>query len=97
MINGKERSFLKGLANKIEPIITIGKGGITDNVLTQIDEALESRELIKGKVLDNNDLDAKEVCNFIAKELNAQYVQSIGSTFVLFRRKRTDSKIILPK
>ncbi|NLK71916.1 MAG: ribosome assembly RNA-binding protein YhbY [Clostridiales bacterium] len=96
MITGKQRSYLKGLANSIEPIIQIGKSGLTQNIITQIDEALEARELIKIKLLDTSLLDAKETANEICAELNAEYVQSIGSKFVLYRQSKKNKTIQLP-
>lgn len=96
MITGKQRSYLKSLANSIDPILQIGKNGITDTVIKQADEALEARELIKVKVLNNSLLDVKETANSMMEELNAEFVQSIGSKFVLYR-KSEDELINIPK
>lgn len=96
MITGKQRSYLRGLANSIEPIIHIGKGGLTQNIMTQIEEALEARELIKIKLLDASSLDAKETANEICEKIYAEYVQSIGSKFVIYRQSRKNRTIILP-
>ncbi len=96
MLTGKQRSYLKSLANSIEPLMQIGKGGITENVLKQIDDALTARELIKIKILSNSMLEAKDAANEIAESLRAEYVQSIGNKFVLYRESK--EKIInLPK
>lgn len=96
MLTGKQRSYLKALANSVDTIMQIGKGGITDSVLKQIDDALNARELIKVSVLKNSMLDAKSVANEVAESLGAEYVQSIGSKFVLYRESR-EKKINLPK
>ncbi|NLX61570.1 MAG: ribosome assembly RNA-binding protein YhbY [Tissierellia bacterium] len=96
MLTGKQRSYLKGLANKLDPIFQIGKNGITENFIKQVDDALEKREIIKIKVLNNSLLDAKEVANEIAKKTNAEFVQSIGNKFVLYRESKKNKKIILP-
>jgi RNA-binding protein len=96
MLTGKQRSYLKALANSVDSIMQIGKGGITDSVLKQIDDALNARELIKVSVLKNSMLDAKSVANEVAESLGAEYVQSIGSKFVLYRESR-EKKINLPK
>jgi len=96
MLTGKQRSYLKALANSVDTIMQIGKGGITDSVLKQIDDALNARELIKVSVLKNSMLDAKSVTNEVAESLGAEYVQSIGSKFVLYRESR-EKKINLPK
>lgn len=96
MITGKQRSYLKSLANNIDPILQIGKNGITDTVVRQADEALEARELIKVKVLNNSFLDVKESANKMIEALNAEFVQSIGSKFVLYRKSK-EELINIPK
>lgn len=97
MITGKQRKYLKGLGHNIEPILQIGKSGVTKNLLKQIDEALEARELIKVKVLNNSLLDAKEVANDIAEELEAEFVQSIGNKFLIYRESVDKKEIELPR
>lgn len=97
LITGKQRSYLKSLAHKLEPIFQVGKNGITENFIKQVDEALEKRELIKIKVLNNSLLDAKEVANMLAEKTNAEFVQSIGNKFVLYRESKKHEKIILPE
>lgn len=96
MLTGKQRSHLKGLAHKIEPIFQIGKNGLSDNFIKQVEEALESRELIKIKILQNSILDPTEVANEIAEKLDAEFVQSIGSKFVIYKESRENKKIHLP-
>ena len=96
MLTGKQRTYLKSLANSIEPLMQIGKGGITENVLKQIDDALKARELIKINILSNSMLEAKDAANEISESLRAEYVQSIGHKFILYRESK--EKIInLPK
>lgn len=92
MISGKERSYLKSIANNLETIMQIGKNGISDNLLTQLDEALEAREIVKVKILNNALLDTKETANEICSVLNAEFVMSIGNKFVLYRK--SDKKLI---
>jgi len=96
MLTGKQRSYLKSLANSMDPILQIGKGGITENVLKQVDDALEARELIKIKILNNSTLETKETANEIAESVRAEYVLSIGNKFVLYRESK-DVLIDLPK
>jgi len=96
VLKGKERSYLKSLSNTLDPILIIGKGGVTENVIKQLDDALEARELIKIKCLDNSGLDAKEVGNEIATTLKAEFVQSIGSKFTIYREAK-EPKINIPK
>ena len=96
MLTGKQRSHLKSLANGIDSIMQIGKGGVTENVIKQIDDALEARELIKISILNNSKLEAKDVANEIAEAVKAEYVQSIGNKFVLYRESK-EKQINLPK
>jgi len=97
VLTGKQRSYLKSMANTMDPIFQVGKSGITDNFIKQIDEALEARELLKVKVLNNSLLEAKEVANDLAEKLDAEFVQSIGNKFVLYRESKENKKISLPK
>lgn len=96
MITGKQRSYLKSLANNLDPVLQVGKHGITDNFIKQVDEVLENQELVKIKVLKNSFLEAKDLASQLAESLNAEFVQSIGSKFVLYRESEEDKKIQLP-
>ena len=96
-MTSKQRAYLRGLANTMEPILHAGKGGVSDAMIKQADAALEARELIKGKVLETAPGTAREVAEEIAAQVNAQVVQVIGRTFVLFRQKEKDSQIKLPR
>ena len=95
MITGKQRSYLKSIAHSLEPILIIGKGGVSDNTLKQLDEALNKHEIIKIKVLDNNMEDPKHIQERILTVLKAEFVQSIGSKFTIYRKSK-DEKIKLP-
>ena len=92
MINSRQRAQLRGLANGIDTILIVGKDGVTENVARQCADALEARELIKGKVLDNSLLTAREVCDELCAACRAEPVQVIGSKFVLYRESRTMDK-----
>lgn len=96
MLTGKQRSYLKGIANAIEPIFQIGKNGINKNFIKQIDEALEAREIIKVNVLNNSFLETKSAANKVAKLTDAEFVQSIGNKFVIYRESEENKKIVLP-
>jgi len=95
MITGKQRAYLKSLANGIPAVLFIGKEGLTDNIITEADRYLEARELMKAKLQEGCDLDAKETANIMADELEAEFVQAIGRTFVLYRRSLKEPKIEL--
>lgn len=95
-MKGKQRSYLKKLAHTLSPIMHIGKKEITDNVIAQVDELLESKELIKIKVLNNNLLSAQEVANLLCEKLDAEFVQAIGNKCVIYREASEDPEIKLP-
>ena len=83
MLTSKQRAQLRGLAATEDTIVHIGKGGITDNIITQMSDALKARELVKGRVLENSLLTAREACDALAETCRAEPVQVIGSKFVL--------------
>ena len=99
-LTSKQRAQLRGLANNIDTILHIGKDGIGDNLIRQADDALEARELIKGKVLENSMLSAREGAEALARATRSQVVQVIGTKFVLYREthsKEKDKRIKLVK
>ncbi len=83
------------MANPIDAILHIGKEGVTDNVIKQAYDALEARELIKGKVQKNAPVDAREAMDMLCEKLGASPVQAIGQIFVLFRESNEHKKISL--
>ncbi|WP_430883078.1 YhbY family RNA-binding protein [Fusibacter sp. JL216-2] len=97
MITAKQRSYLKGIANKKKPLAQLGKDGISEAFLTQMDALLESHELVKVNVLDASLMGSKEAGNKVAKRTKAEFVQAIGNKFVIYRRATEDPKIELPK
>ena len=99
MITSKQRAYLRKLAHGLKPIFQIGKDGVTQNLITGLDMALEKREMVKVHILETALLDTKPACNEIAAELNAEPVQAIGSKFTLYRRSSEEKnrKIELPK
>lgn len=97
MITTKQRAQLRGIAATEDTILHIGKGGITENVIIQCRDALAARELVKGKVLENSMLTAREACDALAEACGAEPVQVIGSKFTLFKRNPQNPKIELVK
>ena len=87
--------MLRSMANRLSPTIIVGKGGITDNLIWQLDVELEARELVKCTILKTALLDAKTVCNELAEKLDANAVQAIGSKFILYRESKENKKIFL--
>ena len=92
-MTSKQRAYLRGLANNIDAIFQVGKSGISDVLLEQLDKALEARELIKISVLETAPGNAKELANEIADSTNSEVVQTIGNKITLFRQREKDSKI----
>ena len=92
-LTSKQRAQLRGLANTIDTIVQVGKDGIGENLIKQVDDALEARELIKGRVLDNNlEYDARLAAEELAKATRSQVVQVIGTKFVLYRETHSKPK-----
>ena len=92
-LTSKQRAQLRGLANTIDTIIHIGKDGIGENLVKQTDDALEARELIKGRVLENNiEYDARLAAQELAKATRSEVVQVIGTRFVLYRESHSKPK-----
>ena len=85
------------MAAPMDTIFQVGKSGVGDNMCEQVSNALEARELIKLRVLDNCELSAKEAAEIIAEETNSYVVQVIGTRFVLYRESVDHKKIELPK
>lgn len=96
MITSKQRSYLRGLANTMDPIFQVGKNGVEDTFLKQVQDALKKRELIKIKVLNNSGITAREASDLICEEIKCQGVQAIGNILVLYKRAK-EPKIELPK
>ncbi|MBQ9131515.1 MAG: ribosome assembly RNA-binding protein YhbY [Clostridia bacterium] len=97
MITSKQRAYLRALATDISPIMQIGKGGITENMLKTFSDALEARELIKLHVLENSGEDPKEILGALARELGAEAVAAVGRKIVLYRASEKKPVIVLPK
>ena len=100
MLTSKQRAWLRGIGSRAETIVHIGKGGITDTLVQQVEEALLAREMVKGKTLESAPITAREACDILAERCKAESVQVIGSKFVLYRgnpKISPDKRIKLPK
>ena len=93
MLTSKQRAYLRAMAAPMDTIFQVGKGGVNDNMCEQIGNALEARELIKLRVLENSEYSAKEAASEIAERVGADVVQVIGTRFVLYRES-VDHKTI---
>ena len=97
MLTSKQRAYLRALSQHIETIFQVGKGGISDEMCLQIANALEARELIKARVLENSGYTAKEAAQDIAERIDCDVVTCVGSRFVLYKESEKKKKIELPR
>lgn len=97
MLTGKQRAYLRKLAHDMDPIFQVGKNGIEDTFIKQVVEALEKRELIKIKVLENSGLEAREASDIICEETGAEGIQAIGNKLVLYKKSKKKPTIELPR
>ena len=96
MLTGKQKSYLRSLANTMEPIIQVGKGGVTETVASAVDQALVAREIVKVSVL-NNCLDPVDiVAQDLIKATDSQLVQQLGKKIVLYRHNPDNPVIQFP-
>ena len=97
MLTGKQKRFLRSKAHHLNPIFQVGKGGVNDNMIKQIDEVLEARELIKVSVLQNCEDDRDTVAQQLSRGAKAELVQIIGNTIVLYKESRENKQLVLPR
>ena len=95
MLTSKQRAYLRGLASNEDTIMQVGKGGISDNLIKTVSDALEARELIKLKVLENSGESPRSAAEALAAATNAEVVTVIGTKFVLYRESEKNKKIEL--
>ena len=96
-MTSKQRAYLKSLASTLNPILQVGKSSLTPEFVTTINEAFNTRELLKIAVLKNCLDDPNEIAQTIAERTRSQVVQVIGKKIVLYKPDKKDPKIILPK
>ncbi|VAX00564.1 RNA-binding protein YhbY [hydrothermal vent metagenome] len=95
-ITSKQRKFLRAKAHNLKPVVVIGAAGLTDNIHTEIDIALEHHELIKVRINSANKESRQKLINVICSKSNGIAVQTIGHILVLYKKVK-DAKILLPK
>ncbi len=97
MLNSRQRAQLRGMANSLQPIFQIGKGGVGEQLIRQVNEALEARELIKLTVLETSPTKARESADAVAEATGSDVVQVIGSKFILYKQSKENKQIVLVK
>ncbi len=95
MLNSKQRAYLRSLASTIQPIMQIGKGGISENLAKTVSDALEARELIKLTVLDNCDYTTRDMAEELADATDSEVVAVIGRKVILYRESQNKKRIEL--
>ena len=96
MITSKQRKYLRSLANTLRPLLQIGKSGINPNLVKQLDDALEARELVKATVLQSTPDSVEEISRRLAEMTGSELVQVIGNKFVVYRESKDSKTIVLP-
>lgn len=96
MLRGKQKRFLRAKAHHLSPIFQVGKGGVNENMIKQISEALEVRELLKISILQNCDVDRETVGSELVNGTKSELVQIIGNTIVLYKESKENKTINLP-
>ena len=94
-MTSKQRAYLRSLATSIDTIMQVGKDGVGENMIKTVSDALEARELIKARVLENSGFTAREAGDALADACGAAAVQAVGSKFVLYRPSKKNKKIDL--
>ena len=94
-MTGKQRAGLRKMANTIDPVIYIGREGITDGTIKEVYDALEARELIKGCVQQGAPVTAREALTALCEKTGAEPIQFIGRRFVMYRMSRENPRIII--
>lgn len=96
MLTGKQKRFLRSKAHNVDPTFQIGKAGVNDNMVDQLVDILENRELIKIHVLQNNFEDKNDLAQEVSQKTNSEIVQVIGSMIVLYKESQNNKTIELP-
>ena len=96
MLTNKQKSFLRGESNRLQPLVHVGKSGLTESVITQIEEAIEAKELIKVTILQNCDQDKNEIAAKLEEQVGIEVVQVIGKIIVLYKESVEKKRIELP-
>ncbi len=96
-MTSKQRSYLRSLAMKIDPVLNIGKGGYSPEIVDELDRILEKRELVKVQLLQNCIEDIKPLAQVLSDRTHAEVVQIIGRRIVFYRESKENKEIVLPK
>ncbi len=96
-MTSKQRAYLRSLAMKIDPVLNIGKGGYSPEIVDELDRLLEKRELVKVQLLQNCVEDIKEIAQVLSDRTHSVVVQVIGRRIIFYRESKENKEIVLPK
>ena len=96
MLSGKQKNYLRSLANRLRPVVQIGKDNITDNLITSVSDYLEAHELMKVSLLKSCELEVRAAAIELAANTGSEIVQLIGRTIILYRKSK-EARIVLPR
>ncbi len=96
-MTSKQRAYLRSLAMKIDPVLNIGKGGYSPEIVDELDRLLEKRALVKVQLLQNCLEDIKEMANVLSDRTHSSTVQIIGRKIIFYRESKENKVIVLPK
>lgn len=96
LLSSKSRSYLRSIGNELEPVVYIGREGISEAIINQTDGVLETRELVKVRLLPDKGLTARDIAEILAQATGADLVQVVGNNFLLFRASVKKPRIELP-
>jgi RNA-binding protein len=96
MLTGKQRRYLRSLGHHLDPVVHVGKEGISEGLIGALDAALEQHELIKVRLGEQVEGDRREVARALAEASKADLAGMIGRTLLLYRRREEEPEIVLP-
>ncbi|HEX6835620.1 MAG TPA: ribosome assembly RNA-binding protein YhbY [Polyangia bacterium] len=96
MLTGKQRRYLRGLGHHLEPVVQVGKDGISEGLVAALDVALETHELVKVKLGESAGSDRKALGAAVAEAVGGELVQVLGRTVLVYRRRKIDPELTLP-
>lgn len=96
MLTGKQRRFLRALGHHLDPVVHVGKDGLTEGLVAALDAALDQHELIKIKLGESAGSDRRAIAPALAEAASAELVQLLGRTVLVYRRRAKDPEIVLP-
>ena len=96
-LSGKQKRFLRAEAHSLDPVVMIGKEGLTPTVVSAVQDALHAHELIKVRVLESSPLERKEVSERLPAQTKSELAGQVGRVLLLYKRHPQEARIVLPR